>query len=115
MKTFQQDPADWATSFEDFLSLEGKKAEDIYSESDDQIDIAEKKIKFIISVLNKGQSGTPTYYPWFYISGSGFSYFGYVFVNSFTAVGARLRVFSSKHAIYLGKTFTDLYRVYLGH
>lgn len=112
---FSQDPADWATSFEDFLSLEGKKAEDIYSESDDPLDIAEKKLKFIISVLNKGQSGIPKYYPVFIVSRSGFSYYDYDYGLSGTRVGARLRVFSTKNAIYIGKTFTDLYNIYMGY
>lgn len=112
---FSQDPAEWATTFEDYLFLEGKEAADIYSESDDAIDVAEKRLKVIISVLNKGKSGNPTYYPWFRISDSGFSYYVFGYGDSDPSIGARLRVFSSDHAIYLGKTFTELYRIYTGY
>lgn len=112
---FSADPAEWAKSFEDFLAIEGKKASDIYTDTDDAIDAARKRIEFVAGVLNKDQSGTPRYYPYFDISGGGFSFNGSNYDNTYSYVGARLRVFSSDHAYCLGRVMLNDYKTYLGY
>jgi len=58
------------------------------------------------------------YYPWFDMegeagSGSGFSYYDYVYVITLSDVGARLVFKTRDLAEFVGKTFTDIYRGFM--
>lgn len=111
---FSADISEWVKSFEDILSSENKKASDVYTDADDAIDAARKRIEFVAAVLNRGKSGIPRYYPYFNTSGGGFSFDGCICVNTCTYVGARIRVFNEKHSTFLGKLMLSDYKIYLG-
>lgn len=87
--------------------------------------IAHYKLTVIAKSLNQGWKPDWTnwdeykYYPWFEIkkdtehpSGVGFSYDGYDFWRTGTAVGSRLAFQSEELARYAGQQFEDLYREY---
>lgn len=62
-----------------------------------------------------GDNNEYKYYPWFNMggsSGSGFSFFDYVYVYSGSAVGSRLCFKSSDLAEYAAEQFKELYRHY---
>jgi hypothetical protein len=81
-------------------------------------EIATRKVETIAKALNQewfpnwNDSSELKYYPWFDLSssGSGFSYYDYVFVNSGSYVGSRLVFKTRELAIYAGKQFTEIYK-----
>ncbi len=70
----------------------------------------------IAECLNEGwkpnwsNSSEYKYYPWFDLSGGGFSFDGHGYNCTFTCVGARLCYKSSDLATYAGKQFLDIYK-----
>ncbi|MDR0658827.1 MAG: hypothetical protein LBG18_07855 [Mediterranea sp.] len=84
-------------------------------------EIAYKKLKTVIKALNEGW--TPSYkdsnqrkwYPWFYISPSGFAFGGSLYVCAYPAAGraARLCLKSEELADYAGKQFKDLWEGFI--
>ena len=86
----------------------------------DMISIAAyTKLIIIARALNDGwkpnwkDSSEYKYYPWFDLSsGSGLSYYVYVFLYSGSGVGSRLCFKSSELAEYAGKQFIDIYTDY---
>ena len=73
------------------------------------------KMDVIRELLNSDipQNGTALYYPWFDLSGGGFSYDGCGSTGTVTNVGARLCFHSADLAIYAGKQFLDIYREFM--
>lgn len=53
------------------------------------------------------------YYPWFKLSGGGFSSHGCGYAGTAPRVGARLVFRDKKMAIYAGQTFTDIYKSFM--
>lgn len=118
-----KDIADSIKTFEDALKVLGIKYPSFTIDEDSGIanDITslEAYIKLIIitRALNEGwvpdwkNSNQYKYYPWFNLSsGSGLSFFDYVFLFSGSGVGSRLCFKSSELAEYAGKQFTDIYK-----
>jgi len=81
------------------------------------------KLFIIFKAINNGwepdwnDSSQLKYYPWFLVeasaalsSGFGFSFSGYGFTGADTTVGSRLCTYSSKTALYIGKTFQEEYK-----
>jgi hypothetical protein len=50
------------------------------------------------------------YYPWFYMSASGFRLYGVYYINAHSCVGSRLCFKSEELAEYAVAQFTDLYK-----
>lgn len=79
-------------------------------------EIAYKKIKIIATVLNEGWNADINntkqykYYPWFEITGSGFSFCDYLYDCSACHCPSRLSYKNSELAIYAGKQFLDIYK-----
>ena len=93
----------------------------LFPESDQQAIIAHAKLVIIAKAINGEWVPDWTngkwdkYYPWFKIgspSGGGFSYYDYANWHTYSGVGSRLCFESSEKAIYAGKQFEDLYKVY---
>ena len=83
--------------------------------------IAQYKLQILVKAHNDGRKPNYAdrdqwkYFPWFrYVPGSGWSYYDYVREYACTFVGARLALKSSDLAEYMGETFIDLYRDWLG-
>lgn len=80
--------------------------------------IAHAKLVIIAQALRENwkpnwkDSSQYKYYPWFYMSGSGFSYAGYGGGASDSSLGSRLCYQSSEVARYAGKQFIKLYKEY---
>jgi hypothetical protein len=111
---------DRVKTYEDACAIKGVAPESVFNESDAPDEIAEKKIKLIVEVLNEGwkpdllDTDTYKYFPYFYInSGGGLSFLGYDCGHSSSGVGARLLLETSEKAEYIGQQFTDLYKTYL--
>lgn len=93
----------------------------LFPESDQQAMIAHAKLVIIAKAINGDWVPDWTngewdkYYPWFKMgspSGGGFSYYGYDSWNADSLVGSRLCFETREKAIYAGKQFEDLYKVY---
>jgi len=93
----------------------------LFPESDQQAIIAHAKLVIIAKAINGEWVPDWTngkwdkYYPWFKIgspSGGGFSSYDYGAWYAYSHVGSRLCFESSEKAIYAGKQFEDLYKVY---
>jgi hypothetical protein len=88
-----------------------------------QIDeIAYKKVKLIVKVLNEGwipdwMDSEYKYFPWFDMkgssSGSGFSFCDCGDWGTYSSVGSRLCFKSRELAEYAGKQFTEIYKQYM--
>ena len=80
--------------------------------------IAHAKLVIIAQALrgewkpNWNDSNQYKYFPWFDMSGSGFSCDGFAHDRSRSALGSRLCYQSSEVARYAGKTFLKLYKEY---
>jgi len=93
----------------------------LFPESDQQAMIAHAKLVIIAKAINGDWVPDWTngewdkYYPWFKMgspSGGGFSYDDCVAWDTGSDVGSRLCFESREKAIYAGKQFEDLYKVY---
>lgn len=106
-------PQDLFKTFADILTFHGETAEQFAERTKyDTVDErGYKKCKMIVYAMNGGKHVTEGYYPWFNStgSGSGFSFFGCIYVNAFSTVGSRLLFEDSSHATYAGKTFLAEY------
>ena len=71
------------------------------------------KIMTIADLFNQEAEFTGNhYYPYFDISGGGFSFCDFICDSTYSVVGARLSFHSKQHAIYAGKQFIDIYKLY---
>lgn len=85
----------------------------IFADCEDEYERAETAIKIFAKALREGKPPKDCfYYPYFYKSGGGFSYDGYVDDCGCTAVGARLRVDSAEKAKHLGQKMESYYKTY---
>ena len=81
--------------------------------------IAFGKLQIIARALNEGwqpnwdNSGEYKYYPWFYMSPSGFRYNVCANDCTFSFVGSRLCFKSKELAIYAGQQFLSLYKDFM--
>ncbi len=76
--------------------------------------LAFAKITIILRALNEGwepdwSNSEPKFYPWFAVSGSGLSCYGYDSTNATTFVGSRLVLRYRDLAMYAGQQFLPLY------
>lgn len=80
--------------------------------------LAYYKLIIIARALNEGwepnwdDSNEYKYYPWFRLSGSGFSVSYYDYSDAITYVGSRLCFKTKELALYAGKQFEELYKDY---
>ena len=111
---------DRVKTFEDACEIASVTAERIYNESDTQDEIAYKKLKFIIRVINEGwkpdwnNTSQRKWYPWFRLS-SGFGFGGsdFIYDGADTSVGSRLCFETEEKSEYVAKQFIDLYETFL--
>ena len=127
-ETFKRDIRDRVKTFQDAL--------DIYIQTNELSEIeriiltyngdnsnvlnaqAYEKLKIIVKVTNQGWApdwaNTSQYkwYPWFYMSPFAFDDADYECAVTDSCSSSRLCVHSEELAIYLGKTFADIYKVY---
>jgi hypothetical protein len=103
------------------LGMDAKNLPDVSMLPHDQQEaiIAHYKLVIIAQALNEGWKPNWSdyneykYYPWFNMrSGSGLSYFDYVYWVTLTLVGSRLCFKSRELAEYAGKNFKKLYEQY---
>lgn len=112
IKTVQDVFAELDESFDQFM-------ESCVDNDDEKDEVAYKIIKRIAEALNQGwkadwnNTNQRKYYPWFRMSGSGFSfyYYGYDFDRS--TVGSRLVFETYELAEYAGKQFESIYKDFL--
>lgn len=82
-------------------------------------EIAYRLIKLICKSLNEGwvpdwgNANEYKYFPWFYMSSSGFRFDGYVGWSTNANVGSRLSFKSQELATHAGNQFTEIYKNYL--
>ncbi len=114
-------------TFDDAFNEADEKTRQKYLKSiqggnDSADDLARKKLKLIIKVINEGvvfdysDTNQKKWYPWFqWVSGSGFvfsiSYFDYSL--TFTSVGVRLCFSTQEKCNYVAKQFNDLFNDFL--
>lgn len=108
-------------SFEDACKEAGFDPDlDFNFENDTPDEIAYKKLKLIVSVLNEGwkpnwnDGSEKKWWPWFSLS-SGFSFDGsiYGYATTATYVGSRLCFKSEELSTHCAKQFIDLYETLL--
>lgn len=115
----QQKITDRVKSFEDACNVLCYFPEVIISEFDSKSTIAYKKLVTIIEALNEGwkpnwkDKNEPKYYPWWNMSGSGFSLYFVGCSCASSIVGSRLCFRSRELAEYAAKQFIDIYADYL--
>ena len=117
---FLKDVTERIKTFDDVLSELGiiKAGFDLSLSTLESDEVAYRKLKLIAKALNEGW--TPNwndsnwkYWPYFSLSGSRFSYFGYADDGSYSGVGSRLCFKTSALAKYAGETFTDIYKDFM--
>lgn len=126
-KTFNQNIKERIKTFEDACEALNINPEEIKIKYPDSIAqhatalLAHAKLVIIVDALNDGwtpdwsNSNEYKYYPWFNMgspSGSGFSYYVYVYWRAYSGVGSRLCFKSSELAEYAGQQFEQLYKEY---
>lgn len=109
-------------TFDDVLAAVGKTPEQFAEETkgDTPDEVAYKQLKLIAKVFNGDWVADWSnydqwkYWPYFYyVSGVGLSYYDFDIDFSDTGVAARLCFKSREIAVYVGKQFIEIYRVYL--
>lgn len=120
-ETFSDKITDKCKSWEDACEIKGIHPHQSLPYPDPQNDQQQAingffKMITISEVLNEGwspnysNSSEYKYYPWFDLSGGGFSYRDYGYAYAGASVGARLVYKTRELAIYAGKQFTDIYK-----
>ncbi len=107
-------------TFDDACEIEGLDSVALVkkwkSQGDTGDEIAYKKLKIIVKVLNEGwiaemhNTSQYKFYPYFNLSGSGFSFSDTYNWDSYTLAGTRLCFRNSELAEYAGKTFIAEYK-----
>jgi hypothetical protein len=118
-KFFQQKITDRVKTFEDACEVLGLYRGAVTQDDDTIDEAAYKKLKVITKALNEGW--TPDWsnenqfkwYPYFKMSGFGFSTTDCGYWSSGTGVGSRLCFKSSELAEYAGKQFVSIYQDFL--
>ena len=110
-------------TFEDICLIEGTTVADFQAQCDNKIDSkderAYKKLKLIAKVLNEGwkpdwsNGNENKYYPYFRMSGFGFSATYCGWARTGTTGGSRLCFKTRELAEYAGKQFEMIYKDYL--
>ncbi len=110
-------------TFDDVLGEFGMSKDDFedYTENHTKDEVAYRKLKMIIQVLNEGWKPDFTdhtqykYYPWFDVNAAGSAYVATHTApsTSFAYIGSRLCLKTRELAIYAGRTFQDIYNDYL--
>ncbi|WP_346236130.1 hypothetical protein ABDK00_017015 [Niabella insulamsoli] len=99
---------------EDACKELGIDFDDLFDDCEDEIDEAEVAIKTFAKALREGKPVSECfYYPYFYTSGGGFSFYVCGLVRDCSYVGARLRVDSAEKATHMGKCLLEYYKKYL--
>lgn len=119
---FSKKITDRIKTFEDACNEAGVTTFDVFSTSDSPDEVAYKKLKLIIKVLNEGwepnwnDSNEQKWWPYFeWSSGSGFDFSAsnFAYDCAFTAVGSRLCFKTRELAQYAGSQFIEIYRDFL--
>lgn len=116
---FKQKITDRVKSFEDACEVLGLDACDTLDLHDTIDEAAYKKLKVIAAALNEGwkpdwsNSNQYKWYPYFKMSGFGFSAAYFDSGSSGTSVGSRLCFKSDELAEYAGKQFLSIYQDFL--
>lgn len=109
-------------TYEDACNVLGLGCHKVWSDYDSVDEIAYKKLKVIIKVLNEGwipdwkNSNEYKYYPWFEMTkkpGSGFLSSDSDGWRSLSSVSSRLAFKSRELALYAGKQFEKIYYDYM--
>jgi hypothetical protein len=118
-KFFNQKITDRVKTFEDACEVLGLFPNAVVQDGDTVDEAAYKKLKVIVQALNEGWAPDWSnerqykWYPYFRMSGFGFSYTNFVRWRSTSAVGSRLCFKSSDLAEYTGQQFLSIYQDFL--
>lgn len=119
-KELSLDITDRIKTFEDSLEYNGEtlKQFEARTKNLDARKVVLEKLESITLALNEGKimkydGSTNLYYPFFEVSRSGFSFYGYRYTYSSSRVSSRLCFVESRLAVYAGKQFTELYEIWL--
>jgi len=119
---FSNQPKSWneIETFEDACEKLGINPQDSSFTVSQPDEIAYRKLKIIISVINEGwvpdwnNSRERKWYPWFNLSsGFGFAVSYYNSTGTYTIACSRLCFSSEEKSNYVGKQFIDLYETFL--
>ena len=111
---------DRVKTFEDACQEAGVKPGSVYTALDAPDEVAFKKLKLIIKVINEGwvpdwsNINQRKWWPWFNLSsGFGFDDSHDHYANTYTTVGSRLCFENEEKCTYVAKQFIDLYEEFL--
>lgn len=120
--SFEKSPMEQIKTIDDILQAHGITREQFENTTVGltEDEKAYKLIKMLVETLNQGwvpnwdDNNECKYYPWFYMSSSGFRFGGADGRwSSRSYVGSRLAFKSSELAEYAGKQFTELYKQFM--
>ena len=120
-EVFNMKITDRVKTFEDAYEIAGKPQKpdfNVFSVADRSFFENMWKMSIIVKVLNEDweadwdNSDEPKYYPYFYMSPSGFAFFGtdYDYTGAVAGCGSRLRFRTNELARYAGEQFLDIWK-----
>lgn len=116
---FSQKITERVKTWEDVCREANEDPDDIIFRTGTADEIAYKKLKVIIRVLNEGwnpnwnDSSQRKWYPWFYQNSPGFRFLvGTDYDDDGSSVGSRLRFKSEELCEFAAKQFTSIYKDY---
>ncbi|MGN6491202.1 MAG: hypothetical protein ACTHLE_04340 [Agriterribacter sp.] len=113
---FSQKITERVKTWEDVCREANEDPDDIIYRTGTADEIAYKKLKVIIRVLNEGwspnwnDSSQRKWYPWFYLSSPGFRFLVTHFEFTYAIVGSRLCFKSEELCEFAAKQFTSIYK-----